>query len=66
MSRRRARHCEPYRRCPVLVAAIDQGTTSTRCLVFDGTEAGRHDLEHEQILPRSRWVEHNPGLTNQR
>src|ERR1700691_4240206 len=44
------------------VASIDQGTTSTRCMIFDhdGTEVGRHHLEHEQILPRAGWVEHNP------
>ncbi|MGZ5395276.1 MAG: FGGY family carbohydrate kinase, partial [Mycobacterium sp.] len=44
------------------VAAIDQGTTSTRCMIFDhdGAEAGRHQLEHEQILPKAGWVEHNP------
>ncbi|MGB0963196.1 MAG: FGGY family carbohydrate kinase, partial [Mycobacterium sp.] len=44
------------------VAAIDQGTTSTRAMIFDhsGREIGRHQLEHEQILPRAGWVEHNP------
>lgn len=44
------------------VGAIDQGTTSTRFMVFDhaGAEVARHQLEHEQILPRSGWVEHNP------
>jgi glycerol kinase len=44
------------------VASIDQGTTSTRCMIFDrdGAEVGRHQLEHEQILPRAGWVEHNP------
>ena len=44
------------------VAAIDQGTTSTRCMIFDhdGTEVARHQLEHEQILPRAGWVEHSP------
>ena len=44
------------------VAAIDQGTTSTRCMIFDhdGAEVGRHQLEHEQILPKAGWVEHNP------
>lgn len=44
------------------VASIDQGTTSTRCIIFghDGTEIGRHQLEHEQILPRAGWVEHDP------
>src|SRR6201995_4245570 len=44
------------------VASIDQGTTSPRCMIFDhdGAEVGRHQLEHEQILPRAGWVEHNP------
>ncbi|WP_179816475.1 glycerol kinase GlpK [Allostreptomyces psammosilenae] len=44
------------------IGAVDQGTTSTRFMVFDhgGNEVARHQLEHEQILPRSGWVEHNP------
>ncbi|BFU47582.1 glycerol kinase GlpK [Krasilnikovia sp. MM14-A1004] len=44
------------------VGAVDQGTTSTRFMIFDhvGREVGRHQLEHEQILPRAGWVEHNP------
>src|ERR1700728_1993885 len=44
------------------VAAIDQGTTSSRLMIFDhaGNEVGKHQLEHEQILPRAGWVEHNP------
>ncbi|WP_242902384.1 glycerol kinase GlpK [Actinomadura terrae] len=44
------------------VGALDQGTTSTRFMVFDhgGNEVARHQLEHEQILPRAGWVEHNP------
>ncbi len=44
------------------VAAVDQGTTSTRCMIFDhgGNEIGRHQLEHSQILPQSGWVEHDP------
>src|SRR5256885_10977370 len=44
------------------VAAIDQGTASTRCMIFDhaGAEVGRHQLEHEQILPQAGWVEHSP------
>jgi glycerol kinase len=47
---------------PEFVGAIDQGTTSTRFMVFDhgGNEVVRHQLEHEQILPRPGWVEHNP------
>ncbi|MGH3958084.1 glycerol kinase GlpK [Mycobacterium sp.] len=44
------------------IASIDQGTTSTRCMIFDhdGAEVGRHQLEHEQILPQAGWVEHDP------
>jgi glycerol kinase len=44
------------------VGAVDQGTTSSRFMVFDhgGNEVGRHQLEHDQILPRAGWVEHNP------
>jgi glycerol kinase len=44
------------------VGAIDQGTTSTRFMIFDhaGSEVARHQLEHEQILPRAGWVEHDP------
>ena len=44
------------------VGAVDQGTTSTRFMVFDhsGAEVARHQLEHTQILPRPGWVEHNP------
>lgn len=44
------------------IGVVDQGTTSTRFMIFDhdGREVGRHQLEHEQILPRAGWVEHNP------
>src|ERR1700738_3811776 len=44
------------------VAAIDQGTTSTRCMIFDhdGAEVGRHQLENEPILTKAGRVEHNP------
>ncbi len=44
------------------VAAIDQGTTSTRCMLFDhaGQVVSVHQLEHEQIYPKPGWVEHNP------
>ncbi len=43
------------------VAAIDQGTTSTRCIIFDrgGRIVSQHQLEHRQILPRAGWVEHD-------
>ncbi len=45
------------------VAAIDQGTTSTRCLLVDhgGRPVASHQLEHAQNLPRPGWVEHDPG-----
>lgn len=44
------------------VAAVDQGTTSTRFMVFDhsGQVVSVHQLEHEQIYPQPGWVEHNP------
>ena len=44
------------------VAAIDQGTTSTRCMIFNhaGEPAGSHQLEHGQIYPQPGWVEHDP------
>ncbi|MFI1915253.1 glycerol kinase GlpK [Nocardia sp. NPDC020380] len=43
------------------VAAIDQGTTSSRCIVFDqqGRIAGVAQREHEQIFPQPGWVEHD-------
>jgi glycerol kinase len=44
------------------VGAIDQGTTSSRFILFD--EAGQivasHQLEHKQIYPQPGWVEHDP------
>ena len=44
------------------VLAIDQGTTSTRAMVFDheGKVVSTGQLEHEQIFPRAGWVEHDP------
>src|SRR3954471_14623666 len=43
------------------VAAIDQGTTSTRCILFDRTgPVFSSQKEHAQILPRAGWVEHDP------
>ncbi|MCA2213402.1 glycerol kinase GlpK [Jidongwangia harbinensis] len=43
------------------VAAIDQGTTSSRCIVFDsgGTIVSVAQREHRQIFPRPGWVEHD-------
>ena len=44
------------------VLAVDQGTTSTRAIVFDhdGHAVAAGQLEHRQILPRPGWVEHDP------
>ena len=41
--------------------AIDQGTTSTRAMVFDrsGAVISREQLEHRQIFPKAGWVEHD-------
>jgi glycerol kinase len=43
------------------IAAIDQGTTSSRCIVFDhsGAIAAVAQKEHRQIFPRPGWVEHD-------
>ena len=47
---------------PDFVAAIDQGTTSTRFMIFDHDAhvVGSHQLEHQQLMPRAGWVEHDP------
>jgi glycerol kinase len=44
------------------VAAIDQGTSSSRCLLFDrdGAVAGAAQREHAQLHPHAGWVEHDP------
>jgi glycerol kinase len=46
----------------MFVGALDQGTTSTRFMVFDtgGNEVARRQIEHRQILPSPGWVEHDP------
>lgn len=43
------------------VAAVDQGTTGTRCMIFDhdSTVVAWEYEEHEQIYPKPGWVEHN-------
>ncbi|MBU6353176.1 MAG: glycerol kinase GlpK, partial [Actinomycetales bacterium] len=48
--------------------ALDQGTSSTRFIVFDssGSIVGQHQLEHRQILPQSGWVEHDAAEMWQR
>jgi glycerol kinase len=45
------------------IAALDQGTTSSRCIIFDqnGNLISSSQKEHQQIFPRPGWVEHDPG-----
>jgi glycerol kinase len=47
---------------PDYIGAIDQGTTSTRFIIFDraGAIAASAQKEHQQIYPRPGWVEHDP------
>ncbi|MGH7213715.1 MAG: glycerol kinase GlpK [Tepidisphaeraceae bacterium] len=47
---------------PPYVAAIDQGTTSTRCMLFDRDTrvVSVAQREHRQIFPKPGWVEHDP------
>lgn len=44
-----------------LIASIDQGTSSSRCLIFDsgGQILARHQREHKQRYPQPGWVEHD-------
>ena len=44
------------------IGALDQGTTSTRFMIFDhqGNVLAAHQLEHRQIYPQPGWVEHDP------
>jgi glycerol kinase len=44
------------------IAAIDQGTTSTRCMIFNhaGQVVTYDQVEHRQIYPQPGWVEHDP------
>ena len=43
------------------ILAIDQGTTSTRCMIFDraGKPVGSAQTEHQQLYPQPGWVEHD-------
>ena len=47
---------------PKYIAAIDQGTTSTRFMIFDhsGNVVAVDQKEHQQIFPKPGWVEHDP------
>ncbi len=47
---------------PTLLGALDQGTTSTRFILFNrtGNILAQAQKEHQQIYPKPGWVEHNP------
>jgi len=49
------------RSTPPYVAAVDQGTTSSRCIIFDasGATIASAQKEHRQIYPQPGWVEHD-------
>ena len=44
------------------IASLDQGTSSTRCMIFDksGSVIAIAQKEHQQITPQAGWVEHDP------
>ena len=46
---------------PRYIAALDQGTTSTRCIIVnhEGSICASAQFEHEQIMPQQGWVEHD-------
>src|SRR6266436_8147025 len=48
---------------PDYIGALDQGTTSTRFIIFDraGTIVSAAQKEHEQVYPQAGWVEHDPA-----
>jgi glycerol kinase len=45
------------------IASVDQGTASSRCLIFDqrARVVSVSQVEHQHIFPRPGWVEHDPG-----
>jgi glycerol kinase len=50
------------------IGSLDQGTSSTRFMIFDhtGKVIGQHQLEHRQIMPNPGWVEHDASEIWQR
>ncbi len=44
------------------IGSIDQGTTSTRFILFDekANIVASYQMEHKQVYPQPGWVEHNP------
>ena len=54
--------CHPHRQFMSYLLALDQGTTSSRAIVFDSSGRIVHTAQQEfpQIYPRTGWVEHDP------
>eukprot|EP00850_Spirogloea_muscicola_P021634 SM000256S08688 [mRNA] locus=s256:118688:121996:- [translate_table: standard] len=54
--------CSAAAAAAAYVGAIDQGTTSTRFILYDAAArpVASHQLEHAQLYPRAGWVEHDP------
>jgi len=50
------------------IGSLDQGTSSTRFMIFDhsGKVVGQHQLEHRQIMSHPGWVEHDASEIWQR
>jgi glycerol kinase len=48
---------------PSYIASIDQGTASSRCIIFDAQAriCSVAQKEHRQLFPRAGWVEHDPA-----
>ena len=44
------------------IMSLDQGTTSSRCILFDknGAAVSTAQKEYRQIYPQPGWVEHDP------
>ena len=58
----RRRTVRRRKRMKQYIMALDQGTTSSRCIIFDkeGKICSMAEKEFEQIFPQPGWVEHNP------
>ena len=52
----------PEKKTPQYIVSLDQGTTSSRAIVFDkkGSIVGSAQKEFRQIYPKAGWVEHDP------
>ena len=53
-------HTKSDSSAPLLVGAIDQGTSSTRFVLFNGQGVAAAQMEHAQLYPQTGWHEHDP------